>query len=170
MKHLSAVTETDAPSDPIEDRPSQEGRRKAIDSDSLLFSSLLMPSWTTEGRPPAMTNSSQPLSHAPATQADWLVNSEAALSLNRLENQVCEQLDDGPHAIACTLLLPRLGEVKLDASLHQDDWHIDLTFLQAPALAYARRQHPHLAQRLGERLGRHVILGLYLRGEEPLDD
>lgn len=164
MKHLTGTADAEPalPAQADDRRP--QGRHDAAEADSLLFNSLLIPSWTAGELPPA--ESSRPVSRAPA----WPAGAEAAQSLSRLEQQLGERLADGPHAISCNLLLPRLGEIRLDARLERNDWHIDLAFLHAPALAHARRQHSHLAQRLRERLGRHVVLGLHLRGEDPLDD
>lgn len=168
----SAVAATDAvPPRPANGGPAPKARREASDADAMLFSNLLMPPMPANDLPPVVAaEEGRPPTGTAAKFADVMIHSAETQPLDRLEHRVHERLDDGRPAIECTLLLPRLGEVRLNASLQQDDWHIDLTFLHAPALAYARRHHSHLAQRLGERLGRQVILGLHLRGEDSLDD
>ncbi|MGR2741019.1 type III secretion system HrpP C-terminal domain-containing protein [Billgrantia sp. Q4P2] len=175
MAKTAAADSAVATTDDVVSRPANGGaakaRREASDADAMLFSHLLMPPLPANAQPPAIAGEEgRPPSGTAAKFADVMIHGTQTQPLDRLEHLVHERLDDGRPDIECTLLLPRLGEVRLNASLQQDDWHIDLTFLHAPALAYARRHHSHLAQRLSDRLGRQVILGLHLRREDSLDD
>ncbi|MCE8032144.1 type III secretion system HrpP C-terminal domain-containing protein [Halomonas sp. MCCC 1A11057] len=139
-----------------------------VSADVALFDSLLMPTMPVECHAPTTAHGeTRPSTAKPSA---FLYQQSDTPPLERLEEQVGERLGACGRAIECTLLLPRLGEVQLSAGLHRDEWHIDLTFLQAPARAHARRQHAHLADRLGQRLGRPVVLGLHLRGEDERDD
>ncbi len=130
-------------------------------ADAMLFASLAVSS------PIPPEEKIQTAQHY-CTSSDW---QQQPLVLTTLENHIADQLGPfPPDSIECTLLLPHLGEVQLNACQSADEWQIDLTFLQPAALAYARRTHPHISQRLSERLGRPVTLGLFLREDTGYDD
>ncbi|TDO98247.1 hypothetical protein [Marinomonas balearica] len=85
--------------------------------------------------------------------------------LSAIGSAIQSQIPEAPEGdeFECNILMPHLGEVQLDAKLKQDTWHMNLSFVRAEAFLLARQQSQFLSQRLQQKMGKAVVLGLSLK-------
>jgi hypothetical protein len=131
------------------------------DEDSNLFVSLFK-IMTPESTP---IDSPTPLCKSNPTP---LIND--VLVIQSLDQQITGNIKACDPTVECMLLLPHLGEVKMNVNQQENIWHINLTFMHRSALDYAKRTKPMITKRLHESLGSPVVLRLSLWEEDKNDD
>lgn len=142
---------------------------ETLQADSSLFSALFAPAFAAPLEPHAF-----PIGEANSAKAPHVVSLPAHLNddmvLNALEVQISDGIEGHSSDMSCTLLLPHLGEVRMNASQSASQWHIHLAFMRPEALEYARRTQTTTTQRLREKLGSNIVLGFSLREEREADE
>lgn len=103
--------------------------------DSRWFSTLCQPEETAAGirntDTPAVHQQSRTMPVYPTSGYDMMVCEKIAHHLSPAAGE----------AFACTLLLPHMGEVRMNACQTQQQWQIQLTFFQPSSREYARQHH-----------------------------
>lgn len=152
----------------LENKPRARGNDELI-ADSSLFSSFVYPFIPPLLEPNSPIENTAPISKAPhSIYLPPHLNDE--MVLNSLEVQISDELNGKQPSFNCTLILPHLGEVKMNASQSSSQWHINLAFNKPEALEYLRRTQSTATHRLREKLGANVILGLSLIKEKVTNE
>ncbi|MDW6001966.1 hypothetical protein [Vibrio mangrovi] len=169
-----SLSQTSLAIQPSRQRPVHEGEHHLTETDtethrsdsvsiedSVLFASL----FAVTGAESSGADESEPL-YRPAHHSQ----AHEPLILNAAVQQIAGHIQENSQDMECMLLLPHLGEVRMQATQQDHTWHINLTFMRPAALAYAKRSQTTIHKRLSESLESPVVLGLFLREEEESDD